>query len=77
MMRFRLGLAIAALALWFLMFASGTDIWHDTGRPDIWNRTDPPFNDVRALGVALYLLFPVLLAQLVIAVLDGYRSQSR
>jgi hydrogenase maturation protease len=76
-MRIKLGLAIVALLIWVVMFGAGTDIWHDTGRPDIWNRTDPPFNDIRALGVALYLLFPVLLAQLVFAVIDVYRSRSR
>jgi hypothetical protein len=73
----RIGLAIGALLIWGLMFAAGTDVWHDTGRPDIWNRTDPPYNDLRAFGVAFYLLLPVLLAQLVFAVIDVYRSRSR
>lgn len=55
---------VVALLCWIIMFLAGTDIWHDTGRPDIWNLEGPPYPDVRAFLWAYYLLFPVLMAQM-------------
>jgi hypothetical protein len=52
------------------MFMAGTDVWHDVGRPDIWNLAGVPWHDLRACAVAFYLLLPVLLALLVVTGLD-------
>ena len=61
-----LGLHATALACWLLMFAAGTDIWHDTGRLDVRRLGATP-TDVRAFAIAFYGLFFVLLVQLVVA----------
>jgi hypothetical protein len=60
---------IFAILCWMVMFAAGTDVWHDTGRPDFWNSTQPPYPDIRVFLWAYYLLFPILLAQIVLGVL--------
>jgi hypothetical protein len=56
-----------ALACWLLMFAAGTDIWHDTGRLDLHTLGATP-TDVRAFAVAFYGLFFVLLAHLAVTI---------
>ena len=39
-----------ALLCWIVMFLSGTDVWHDVGRPDFWNLPGPPYRDLRAFA---------------------------
>jgi hypothetical protein len=70
---------IFAILCWMVMFAAGTDVWHDTGRPDLWSSTQPPYPDIRAFLWAYYLLFPILLAQIVLGVLTflAGRKQDR
>ncbi len=67
----RTTLCLSALALlcWTIMFLAGTDVWHDVGRPDIWNLGGPPYPDVRVFIYAFYLLFIVLSAHLILTVL--------
>jgi hypothetical protein len=54
-------LSAAALLCWVVMFLTAHDVWHDVGRPDIWNLEGPPYRDLRAFVVAFYVL-PVALA---------------
>jgi hypothetical protein len=68
--------AVIALLLWFFMFGAGTDVWHDTGRLDIWHLEGPPYADLRAFGVMFYLLLPVLVAQLAVAVVHVWKLRS-
>jgi hypothetical protein len=35
-------LSAVALLCWVVMFLAGTDVWHDVGRPDLWNLHGPP-----------------------------------
>jgi hypothetical protein len=70
-----LGLAVAGLACWMLMFAAGTDIWHDTGRPDPYQIAGAHPTDVRAFALAFYLLVPVLLVQVAVAALGFVRAR--
>ena len=65
------------LLCWIVMFLAGTDVWHDVGRPDIWNAGSVPYHDLRAFVVAYYLLLPVLMFQAFAAVRDlrtGHRA---
>jgi hypothetical protein len=71
-----LGLGILALLCWAVMFLAGTDVWHDAGRPDFWNLTGPPYQDLRALAYAFYLLFVVLATQLIVTVLAMTRART-
>jgi hypothetical protein len=68
--------AAIALLFWLLMFGAGTDVWHDTGRLDIWHLEGPPYADLRVFGVVFYLLLPVLVAQCVIALVHVLRLRS-
>jgi hypothetical protein len=63
-----------ALVGWLLMFLAGTDIWHETGRLDLWRLEGPPYPDVRAFVVTFYGLLPVLVAQFVVSVARYRRS---
>ena len=36
-------LGALALLCWVVMFLSGTDVWHDLGRPDLWHLQGPPY----------------------------------
>jgi hypothetical protein len=58
------------LLCWIVMFMAGHDVWHDVGRPDIWNIAGVPYHDLRVFVVAYYLLLPVLVFQ----VLAGVRN---
>lgn len=72
-LRVRRGLALClgalALLCWVVMFLAGTDVWHDLGRPDLWNLQAPPSHDLRAFAAAFYLLLIVLAAQLLVTTL--------
>lgn len=63
-------LATLALLCWVVMFLAGTDVWHDLGRPDFWNRPGPPYYDLRAFAYAFYLLLPVLFVLLIVTAGD-------
>jgi hypothetical protein len=52
------------------MFLSGTDVWHDVGRPDFWNRPGPPYHDLRAFAYAFYVLLAALSVNLIVTGLD-------
>ena len=63
-------LALVTLACWLLLFAAGTDVWHDAGRPDVLARLHDrgaTLFDMRAAAYAFYGLFPLLVAQVVVA----------
>jgi len=68
-------LSSAALVFWFFMFAAGTDVWHDTGRLDLWRLEGPPYADLRVFIVMFYLLLPVLVAQAAVALLVWWRGR--
>ena len=57
-------LGALALLCWIVMFLAGTDVWHDVGRPDL-AALGASNHDLRAFAYAFYLLFIVLLVQLV------------
>jgi hypothetical protein len=63
-------LGVLALLCWVVMFLSGTDVWHDLGRPDFWNLPGPPYHDLRAFAYAFYLLLAVLFVHLIVTALD-------
>jgi hypothetical protein len=63
-----LGLVGLALACWVVMFLSGHDIWHDVGRPDIWNLPGPPYADLRVFVIAFYLLLIALAVHVLVTV---------
>jgi TRAP-type C4-dicarboxylate transport system permease small subunit len=69
-----LGFTAACLACWLLMFAAGTDIWHDTGRLDV-RTLGATSADVRAFAVAFYGLFFVLLGQFAVALVGFVRAR--
>lgn len=71
-----LGLGLLALLCWAVMFLAGTDVWHAFGRPDFWHLAGPPYPDLRALAYAFYLLFGVLVAQVVAAVVAIIRARA-
>ena len=62
-----------ALGCWCLMFMAGTDVWHDSGRPDLrlMGATDA---DLRALAYAFYLLPVFLVGQLIATVISVKQS---
>jgi hypothetical protein len=72
-----LGLGVLGFACWVVMFLAGTDVWHDAGRPDFWNLTGPPYDDLRAFAYAFYLLFVILLVHLVVTAGDLARARNR
>ena len=59
-----------ALACWTLMFLAAHDVWHDTGRIDVFQLEGPPYADLRALIITFYVLLPLLAAQFLISVLQ-------
>ena len=61
-----LGLSSAGLLCWMVMFLAGTDIWHDTGRPDLRALPGATAADIRAFAYAFYLLPLILVAHLVV-----------
>lgn len=65
-----LGLTLLALLCWALMFAAGTDVWHDTGRLDFCHLSGPPYDDLCAFAYTFYVLLAVLAAQLIVAAAD-------
>lgn len=67
-------LTATCLAGWLLMFAAGTDIWHDTGRLDV-RTLGATAADVRAFAVAFYGLLVVLLAQFAVSAIDFLRAR--
>lgn len=69
-----LGFTAVCLACWLLMFAAGTDIWHDTGRLDVLRLGATPA-DVRAFAAAFYGLFFVLLAHFAVAAISIVRAR--
>ncbi len=71
-----LGLGVLALVCWAVMFLAGTDVWHDTGRPDFWNLAGPPYHDLRAFAFAFYLLFAILLVHLIVTAVDLARNRA-
>ena len=74
-----LWLGVLALLCWAVMFAAGTDVWHDVGRPDFWNLAGPPYQDLRAFAFAFYLLFAILSIHLVVtagALVRGRRRRA-
>ena len=62
-------LSAASLGMWLLMFGAGTDVWHDTGRLDLWNLEGPPYFDLRVFIVMFYLLLPIMLTQSAISLI--------
>jgi hypothetical protein len=62
-------LGAMALLCWVVMFLSGHDVWHDVGRPDLWNLEGPPYHDLRAFVGAFYLLLMVLLVHLTVTLM--------
>lgn len=59
-----LGFTAAAFLCWAVMFLSGHDVWHDVGRPDIWNLPGPPYADLRTFAVAFYVMLVVFVIQI-------------
>ena len=70
-------LGALALLCWVVMFLSGTDVWHDLGRPDFWHLQGPAYHDLRAFAYAFYLLLAVLLAHLIVTALDFIVARPR
>ena len=64
-----------ALLCWLLMFLAGTDVWHDTGRLDLWHLEGPPYSDLRAFVVTYYALLPILVVQFAVAVVHVRRGR--
>jgi len=58
-------LGALALGCWIVVFMAGTDVWHDSGRPDFHRMGATDF-DLRALAYAFYLL-PLCLVGTLIA----------
>ena len=73
--RTTLALTVASLACWLVMFAAGTDVWHDSGRPDLWNAPGVPWHDLRAFVVTFYVLLLLLLAQLAVIAVTVVRAR--
>ena len=71
--RVSLCLAGTGLLCWVVLFLTGTDVWHHTGRPDLWTLPGPPYQDLRAFAYAFYLLLLVLTLQVVVTV-AGFRQ---
>jgi len=69
-------LGALALGCWVLMFMAAHDIWHDTGRLDVWRLEGPPYADLRAFIVTFYVLLPVFVGQFVVAVLNDRKRRA-
>ncbi|OQA01253.1 MAG: hypothetical protein BWY71_00446 [Planctomycetes bacterium ADurb.Bin412] len=65
-MKRMIGLNVAALLCWIVMFLAGTDVWHFAGSPDFWRLSEPPNPDLRAFAYAFYLQIFLLLSVIVI-----------
>jgi hypothetical protein len=72
-----LSLSALALLCWVVMFLAGTDVWHDAGRPDLWNLQGPPYPDLRAFAYAFYLLVVVLSVHLMVTALGFMTTRRR
>lgn len=72
-----LSLTALALVCWVVMLLAGTDVWHDTGRPDLWNLEGLPYQDLRAFVGAFYLLSAVLAVQLIVTAAGLMTTRSR
>jgi hypothetical protein len=70
-------LSVLALGCWVVMFLAGTDVWHDTGRPDLSNLPGAHYADVRAFAYAFYLLFAVLSIHAIVTALDVVTRRRR
>jgi hypothetical protein len=62
---------VLALLCWIVTFMAGTDVWHDSGRPD-FHLMGATYFDLRALGSAFYLL-PLCLVGLLISTIVSAR----
>jgi hypothetical protein len=65
-----------ALCCWIVMFMAGHDVWHDSGRPD-FHLMGATYFDLRAFAYAFYLLFVVLVAQVLLTVAGLVRGRRR
>lgn len=68
---------LLSLGCWLVMFLAGTDVWHDTGRPDFWRLDGSPYADLRAVASAFYLLLVVLIGSLFVQVATMLRARER
>jgi len=66
-------MSAGALACWVFMFLAAHDVWHDTGRLDVWKLEGPPYADLRGFIVTFYVLLLVLLAQLALSAIQVRR----
>ena len=66
-------LGALALLCWILVFMAGTDVWHDSGRPD-FHLMGATSSDLRVLAGAFYLLPLFLAGQIVAAVVSARRA---
>lgn len=69
-----LAFTVVCLGCWWVMFAAGTDIWHDAGRFDVRTMGATAF-DVRAFATAFYGLFFLLLVQLAVTAVGVARAR--
>lgn len=56
------------------MYLAGHDVWHDVGRPDIWNTPRVPFHDLRDFVVAYSVLLIPIAGQIAITITRGPSS---
>ena len=76
--RYALGFALLSLSCWLLLFAAGTDVWHDIGRPNVLARLSDggaTLFDIRAAAYAFYGLFVLLSAQVIVTGLTVVRRR--
>ena len=64
-----------ALVCWIVMFMAGTDVWHDSGRPDL-HRMGATYFDLRALAYAFYLLPLCLVGLLITMIISARQAQA-
>lgn len=62
-------LGALALGCWVVMFMAGTDVWHDSGRPDFHLMGATDF-DLWVLACAFYLLPLCLAAHFILTVVS-------
>ena len=67
--------AATGVICWILMFGAGHDLWHETGRVDLWRVPGVHAVDLGAFLIAFYGLLLVLLAQFAIATLMFVRRR--
>jgi len=66
-------LGALALGCWIVTFMAGTDVWHDSGRPD-FHLMGATYFDLRVLAYAFYLLPLCLAGSLIATVVSGRRA---